>query len=158
MNKKANTPDQANAAQPRFVPFILIAALGLAFFSWQIAVFTLVGLLPTFVFAYTGVGPWKFEKAQCLAICNIASVVPVVLPLWTSPDRFEMMITDPISIAIAFVGAGVGYALLFIGPIVAAIVLQGLSKERLSRLTKQRKDLIDQWGGELIGGTATPEK
>ena len=44
-----------------------------------------------------------------------------------------------------------GYALIYIGPHIAAIVLQGLSQDRLKQIAAQRQALIEQWGHEVLG-------
>ncbi len=133
----------------KLVTMILFGAGGLAVVSWQTAALVALGLVPSLVLVYTVTGSWKTEKTQCVFLLNLASVIPFAYDIWNSPDTFSYSISNPITIAGMYAGAAIGYIFLFMGPVVAASILQILAKDKLRRIAQSRKALIDEWGDEL---------
>ena len=133
----------------KLVTLILFGAGGLAVLSWQTAALGCLGLLPTLVMVYTGTGPFKTEKLQCVFLLNISTIIPFGYDMWHNPEDFSYLIANPITIAGMYSGAAVGYLFVFMGPVFAASVLQILSKDRLRRITQNRQTLVSEWGDEL---------
>jgi hypothetical protein len=138
------------SADLKLVTLILFGAGGIAVLSWQTAALVCLGLLPTLVLVYTGTGPLKSEKLQCVFLLNISTIIPFAYDMWHNPENFNYMIANPITIAGMYSGAAVGYLFVFMGPVFAAAILQILSKDKLRRITQNRQTLIGEWGDELI--------
>ena len=134
----------------------IFAGLGmLAIVNWQVAVFAAIGLVPTVILAATGSGRYHSMKLQCVAFCNVVAIIPFAMELWDRPNDFNMMLAQLFPIVSAWVGAGVGYGLIFGGPFIAAIILQAFSQEKLKGLAKQRQALVDRWGADVISGPSS---
>ncbi|WP_191252046.1 hypothetical protein [Kordiimonas sediminis] len=129
-----------------------VALAVLALVEWQVALFATIGLLPTFVLAFTGAGAHMMLKLQIVMFCNITAILPFAAQFWSRPSEFGSILDQLYPIIMVYMGAAVGYGLIFAGPIVAAMVLQALSQDRVRGLAKKRQALIDRWGGEVVSG------
>ena len=134
-----------------FIPLLFIALVVTAFFSWQVSVLFIVGLAPTLVLSVTGKGVHKSEKLQCVGFSNIAGILPFALQVWDRPRDFGMIVSDPINLAAIFLSAAIGYALIYVGPMIAAQILQAMAQDRLKQLAQQRQALLELWGPEVLG-------
>jgi len=139
-----------------FWPLLFVAIIVLAFFSPAAAGLAVVGLVPSIVLSVTGRGSYKSERLQCVGFMNAAGVAPFVMQVVSRPNEFATVIGNPINMAIMFGSAAVGYALIYVGPMVAAMILQTMAQERLKTIAQQRQTLIDAWGHELIGDNKEP--
>ncbi len=134
-----------------FLPLLLIGLVLIGLFSWQIAVLFVVGLAPTIVLSITGKGVYKAQKLQCVAFCNIAGIIPFALQVWNRPREFAEVVSNPINLVAMFGAAAIGYALIYVGPMIAAQVLQTVAKERLKTIAQQRQALLEVWGPDVLG-------
>lgn len=136
----------------RLMPLFLLLVAGLAIFSMPAATLLCLGMIPTIVIVYTATGIYAGLKAQVVGLSNFAGVLAAI----SGPSQQVMNppVFDTYGLALAFAGAALGYILVFMGPVVAAIVLQSFSQERLRQLTKQRQTLIEQWGGDILASPA----
>ena len=152
MTRRRNQPNKTFG----LLPMILMGLVVLILMKWQVGLFVVASLLPTVVLAFTGRGNMLTERIHCVTFSNIAAIIPFAVDLWSNPQKFNGMMTDIVSLLTVYVGAAIGYGLIFVGPIIAAFVLQALAGERLRSVAAKRKALVDQWGGELV--TSTIEK
>lgn len=136
----------------RLMPLFLLLVAGLAIFNMPAATLLCLGMIPTIVIVYTATGIYAGLKAQIVGLSNVAGVLAALAG--PSQQGMNTPMFDTYGLALAFAGAALGYVLVFMGPIVAAVVLQSFSQERLRQLTKQRQTLVDQWGGEILAGPA----
>ena len=47
--------------------------------------------------------------------------------------------------------AGFGYALIFVGPMIAAFAVQMLAQERTKSIIQQKQALVELWGTDVLG-------
>ncbi|WP_262691058.1 hypothetical protein [Kordiimonas aestuarii] len=134
-----------------FLPLLFIALVALALFSWQVSVLFLVGLAPSLVLGVTGKGVHKTEKLQCVGFSNIAGIIPFAMQVWSRPRDFSMIVSDPINLVAMFGSAAIGYALIYVGPMVAAQILQVMAQDKLKTIAQQRQALLELWGPEVLG-------
>lgn len=134
-----------------FLPLLFVGLILVSLFSWQIAVLFVVGLAPSIVLSITGKGVYRAQKLQCVAFCNIAGIMPFALQIWNRPREFAEVISNPINLVAMFGAAAIGYALIYIGPMVAAQILQTMAKERLKTIAQQRQTLLEVWGPDVLG-------
>lgn len=131
---------------------ILIAVACLTLFSSSAAIVMAVGLVPTIVLSFTIKGELKSPRLQCVAYANVAGVLPFVKQAWgTSSPNLERLISDPINLVAMLGSAAIGYALLYVGPVVASYILQGMSADRLKTIAQQRQALVDLWSSDVLG-------
>lgn len=133
-----------------FGPLLIIGLAGLAFYAVDAAIVALVGIVPTIVLVFTGKGVFKAERIQCVGFSNIAGVLPFLQQAkirgWES-----VILGDMVSILLMFGSAAIGYALVYVGPMVAAFVLQGMNEDRLKKIAQQKQNLVDLWSHEVLG-------
>ncbi|WCL53769.1 hypothetical protein [Gimibacter soli] len=139
---------RAPSVGARLMPLFMLLVAGLAVFNMPVAALLCFGMIPTIVIVYTATGIYAGLKAQIVGLSNLAGVLAAIAG--PSQQVMNPPVFDTYGLALAFAGAAFGYGLVFMGPIVAAVVLQSFSQERLRQLTKQRQTLIEQWGGEIL--------
>jgi len=127
----------------------LLALLGIGFANTNAAILLAIGLLPTLVLAFTAKGEFKSKRIACVAFANLAGVVALLGDVWSRPDAFASVVTSMSSWVVMWGGASLGYALIFVGPMIAAVILQGLSEDRIKNINQQRQELIDLWGHDV---------
>lgn len=131
---------------------ILVGAATLGLFSPPAALVLAVGLVPTIVLSFTIKGELKSARLQCVAYVNFAGVIPFVKKAWgANSSAVEQLVSDPIVIVAMFGSASIGYALLYVGPLVASYILQTMSEDRLKKIAQQRQALVDLWSSEVLG-------
>ena len=152
----AKTPMKMRRRRPQgemsgFMPLLVIGLVVVALFSWQVAVLFIVGLAPTTVLGMTGKGVYKAQKLQCVAFTNIAGILPFAGQIWAHPRDYLSIISNPINLVTMFGAAAIGYALIYVGPMVAAQVLQTMAKDRLNKIAQARQALVEAWGPDVLG-------
>jgi hypothetical protein len=146
-HKRRKKSGDTNAGGILFVIFVG----ALAAVKFNVAMLLLFGLLPTLVLGITGKGAFKAERMQCVALANIAGVIMLIPEVWTNPNAFERVIFDFKNWIIMWGSAAIGYALIYIGPMIAAIVMQSLAQDRVKKINSQRQELVEMWGTDVLG-------
>ncbi len=154
MRRKINQRQEISA----FGPLLVAGLIALAIASLNAVAVAIVGLAPTIVLGLTAKGVNKSERVQCVGFMNIAGVIPFIATVMDQPRELMFIISNPINLATMYGAAAVGYALIHVGPMVAAIVLQSLAQERIKTLNQQRQALIELWGADVIGDKDGPEE
>ncbi len=154
MRRKINQRQEISA----FGPLLVAGLIGLAIASLNAVAVAVVGLAPTIVLGLTAKGVNKAERVQCVGFMNIAGVIPFIATVMDQPRELMFIISNPINLATMYGAAAVGYALVHVGPMLAAIVLQSLAQERIKTLNQQRQALIELWGADVIGDKDGPEE
>jgi len=154
MRRRLNQRQEVSA----FGPLLVAGLIGLAIFSLPAVGVAIVGLAPTVVLGLTAKGVNKAERIQCVGFMNIAGVLPFVAAVMDQPRELMFILANPINLATMYGAAAVGYALVHVGPMVAAIVLQSLAQERIKSLNQQRQGLIELWGADVLGDKDGPEE
>ena len=81
-------------------------------------------------------------------------MAPYAIDLWSTGRSFQsagVLLADVYVWFMMYAAAGVGLVLLWLGPYVAAYGLQMLADERLRKVLRIRKTLIDEWGADIAG-------
>lgn len=117
----------------------------------EAAMLIVIGLIPTLVLGITGKGDFKAERMQSVALANMSGVLLLLASVWSKSNGFEELISNPTNWIIMWGSAAIGYALNFVGPMIAVMILQNMVKERLKAMQQQRQELIDLWGPEVLG-------
>ncbi len=149
--KKTFRRRRRNNEMSGFMPLVLMALAGLAVFKFELAALTAVGIIPTFVLAFTGKGENKSEKLQCVCFANLTGVLFKFNIVLERPSMLTDILTNPMNILVMWGAAAFGYALIYLGPWAAAYFLQAMSEDKLKKLNQQRQSLVDQWGHEVLG-------
>ena len=126
----------------------------LLIFAPGIAVLIAVGMAPTIVAGFVDSHPMKSYRQHAIAAFNAVGVAPYAIDLWSTGRSFQsagMLLADVYVWFMMYAAAGVGRVLLWLGPYVAAYGLQILADERLRKVLRIRKTLIDEWGADIAG-------
>jgi hypothetical protein len=156
----ANVPMKMRKRRPQqemtgFFPLLIVGLICVALFSWQVSVLFVIGLLPTIVLALTGKGAHRSQKLQCVGFSNIAGILPFAKQVWMRPHDFSVVIWDPINLVAMLGSAAIGYALLYVGPMIAAQVLQVMAQDKLKQIAQNRQALLELWGPEVLNADDT---
>lgn len=141
-----------------FGPLLLIGMSALALYDYNAAIIAAVGIVPTIVLGFTGKGEYKSQRLQCVAFANLGGTIPFVAESMSGRMPIERYIGDPITLVAMWGGAAIGYALIYVGPLVAAYVLQSMNQDRLKKIAQQRQGLLELWGSEVLGDKDEPAK
>ena len=134
-----------------FGPLLFMGLVAVSFVSWQVATLIATGLVPTIVLAFTGKGTNKSLRLQCVAFANLGGVITFAPQVWARPSQLETIISDPINLVMMWGSASIGYALIYVGPIVATYVLQGMAQDRIKQIAQQRQAMVEAWGPDVLG-------
>ena len=145
--RKRRSPQREFSA---FGPILVVGLLAMALFSPDAAIVVAVGLVPTIVLGFTGRGVHKGSRLQCVGFTNLAGVLPFI-PTVVARNDAQVVIGDIFNIVAMFGSAAIGYALIYVGPMVASYVLQTLNQDRVKKIVQQRQSLVDMWGHEVLG-------
>jgi len=120
----------------------------------QTMMFMLLGMLPTLVIKFTDAtedNMW-FKTIFCF---NLAGIFPYLLELVTvhqnSIKAIQAQMTDSTMWLVVYGSAAVGYAAMWVCPIVTEFFLRIISSKRSTNHRKKLNRLHDEWGvGEHI--------
>ncbi len=136
-----------------FLLFVGYAAFGaLLLFEPTMAALIVVGLAPSLVALFFDHGAFRRPRLITLCCFNLAGFFPYFAQLLNAHDRvgeFFSMITDIYVWAVIYGATALGAGLLWIGPFLAAIVLQALNDERIKEVEKRQLALVKEWGAEV---------
>ena len=91
---------------------------------------------------------------------NFAGALWFMHDLWSAGQSFSAIVptlTDTIGWLAALVGAGTGWALSALMPILSRSIATTKSNLRMSRVRKSQEDLVEQWGNPVRGGSTLPK-
>lgn len=155
MTKKQKKPVVRRRRAPQremsaFGPFLMFGLVITAVINHHAAIVATIGLVPTIVLGFTGRGEHKSQRLQCVGYTNLAGVLPFI-PLVIARNDSQVVIGDIFNIVAMFGSAAIGYALLYVGPMVASYILQSMNQDRVKKIAQQRQMLVDLWGHEVLG-------
>ena len=139
--------------------------MGFRVFFWGLVILVLLLLvaLPTILFLAFSMLPAivaafvdRTEERSatfCVGGLNLCGAFPYLLELWLGDNSLDQaigLLTDRFVLAVIYGGAGMGWMLFLSLPPVIASFIQVMSQRRLQQLRKTQKDIIDEWGEEVI--------
>ena len=159
---KAARPGRQKVARPggsrglrHFLLFVGYATFGvLLLFEPTMAALIVVGLAPSLVALFFDHGAFRRPRLITLCCFNLAGFLPYFARLLSAHDQvgeFFSMITDIYVWAVIYGATALGAGLLWVGPFLAAIVLQALNDERIKEVEKRQLALVKEWGAEVKG-------
>lgn len=130
---------------------VLIGFAALFAFEYRVAALVAVGIIPSIVMSLTDRRAHKSARIQCVLLTNLSGVVPFAMKVMDQPTIWQSIIMDAFTMVAMWGSAALGYILLYVGPIVASIVLQAMSQDKLKSISQQRQELVEMWGSEVLG-------
>lgn len=113
---------------------------------------SVVGLLPTVVSLATDRTP-GLRASWCVAVTNIAGLLPIIAKSFMGDNDLAAateLLVDPINWLVMYVGAGMGWVLLWIGPVIAEVFVTQKEGSEARRLQEDQKKLIAEWGRKVL--------
>lgn len=148
------TPGKRRGGGPVMI-YVLLA--GMLMLSPAMAVLLVAGLMPTLAILLFDLGAHKGMRLNAMFAFNLAGVLPQAQFLWREGptiERVTSLLSDVTVWAVMYGAAFAGAAMLWLGPILAAIVVQTLNQDKAARLGKIRDGLVAEWGDGVLGARA----
>ena len=136
----------------RFRLLIPVFIIGAIFFKMSF-IFLFFGMLPSMA-AYVVDHDKRKYVCSTVAALNFAGVFPFMMDIFKqggSFDTVKAILSDPIIWFIVYGSAGLGWTLIWISPIIAALALDGIYRGRIIHLEIVQKHLEEEWGEEVAG-------
>lgn len=143
--------DQSNGMVGLMVR-ITIALGALGIFAFPTFLIVILGLAPTLVGLFASQRPDR-TKIQTVAAFNMSGVILFLVPLWMDGHTMQNAIHILSSVycwAVMYSAAAMGFAVLWLGPQIAALVLNALAIGRRGKLDSIRSELIEEWGTGIL--------
>ncbi len=89
----------------------------------------------------------------CVGGLNFCGVFPYLMDLWFGDHSLNQaitLLTDVFALAVMYGGACMGWMLYLSLPPVIASFIQVMSERRLQQLRKTQREILDEWGDEVI--------
>lgn len=157
--KKAATPAPASApahdaprksSRRRFHILLAMCLLGAVVLKLSF-IFLFIGMMPAMV-AYVIDHDKNKYICSTVAALNFAGVFPDMVNIFNAGGTFDAVkdkLLDPLIWLVMYGAAGVGWAVVWVSPVVAAIFLDGLYRARILHLENVQKKMEDEWGPGL---------
>jgi hypothetical protein len=118
----------------------------------------LPAMIPTLVARIVDPAPGRHLTIS-VASLNFAGALWFMHNLWSAGQTFDAILPtlgDMLGWLAALVGAGLGWMIYSLMPIVSRSIATTKSNLRLNRLRKAQEELVEQWGDPVRGGNTLP--
>lgn len=143
------TKQKSKSAGSSWFGYILLIGVGMVF-SPGASIVLAVGMMPTLVAIFVTTGPSANQRIVTIATFNLAGVLPFALEVGFGDAVAGDVMSDVFSWAVMMGSAGLGTALNYFGPIMAAQVLTSMSASDQKSLLKVREKLVMEWGDAVL--------
>jgi hypothetical protein len=152
----------AAAAQPKKKGHLLLICLAMpvALLLLPSTIVLVVAMIPTLVARVVDPAPGR-HLTITVGSLNFAGALWFMHDLWSAGQSFAAIMPtlgDMLGWLAALVGAGAGWAIYSLMPILSRGIATTKSNARLSRVRKQQEDLVEQWGDPVRGGLTVPAR
>ena len=152
------TAGSANSAATRVI-FIFIIG-GVAVFTLPTVLILGIGMLPTVAAMISDRRKEKYATL-CVGCMNFVGVLPFMIKLWTEDHSYDnafKVIGDPFTWLVMFGAAALGWAIYFVAPGIAGMFIGMRNEQRVQRLRRRQRDLVEEWGPGVAGGRRDAEE
>lgn len=145
-------PDGMLRKSRRSMAAILIGILAVQIVSPATVIILVAGMLPSVVAYVVDAEPGR-RSAHCMAVLNLAGVLPVLATLWdrgATRGAAADILVDPFMWLLMYGAAGVAVILLTMLPVMMEQLSNVAAEKEIVRLEKQMDELVEEWGGDLV--------
>ncbi len=151
---KQKAPRQAAPGKKASLTSLLwVFMLAIVIFAFPESVILLfLGLLPTLVALIVDKTPRKYSTF-CVGSMNITGVFPSMLELWAGQNNISHaidIITNVFDLIVMYAAATFGWLLFMAIPPVVNGLLAVVAQHRIAQLRARQRELIKEWGDEII--------
>lgn len=150
----ANNP---SSAATKTILFVLVAG-GAVMFLPSVLILG-IGMTPTLAAMLTDRRREKYATL-CVGCMNFTGVLPFMVELWTQEHSYEnafRLIADPFTWLVMFGAAAIGWAIYFVAPGIVGMFIAMRADQRIERLRRRQRDLVEEWGPGVAGSTERGE-
>jgi len=140
------TASTASTAATRTI--LITVILGIAVFTLPTVLILGLGMVPTLAAMIADRRKEKYATL-CVGCMNFMGVLPFMIQLWTeehSYDRAFQVILDPFTWLSMLGAAACGWAIYFVAPGIVGMVIAMRTEQRIQRLRRRQRDLVEEWG------------
>ena len=140
------TTASANASATRAILITVIG--GVAIFTLPTVLILGIGMLPTAAALLTDRRKEKYATL-CVGCMNFMGVLPFMIKLWTEDHSYDhafTVIADPFTWLVMYGAAALGWSIYFVAPGIVGMFIAVRTEQRIQRLKKRQRDLIEEWG------------
>lgn len=152
------TASSASSAATRSIFFLIIAIVGL--FTLPTILILGIGMLPTLGAMLSDRRKEKYATL-CVGAMNFTGVLPFMIRLWTEDHSYErafVVIADPFTWLVMYGAAAVGWAIYFVAPGIVGMFIGMRTEQRIQRLRRRQRDLVEEWGPGVAGSRRDTEE
>jgi hypothetical protein len=146
------TANSASSAATRAIFFMIIAVIGL--FTLPTILVLGIGMLPTLGALITDRRKETYATL-CVGAMNFTGVLPFMIQLWTEDHSYEhafRVIAQPVTWLVMYGAAALGWAIYFVAPGIVGMFIGMRTEQRIQRLRRRQRDLVEEWGPGVAGG------
>ncbi|MBO6562005.1 MAG: hypothetical protein JJ959_15775 [Nisaea sp.] len=148
----------ANAASMKVIVFTIVG--GLMLFTLPTVLLLGIVMMPTFAAMAIDRRREKYTTL-CVGCMNFVGVLPFVAQLWTEGHSYERafaIMADPFAWLTMLGAAGLGWCIYLIAPGIVSMGIAMRIEQRISRLRRRQRELVEEWGPGVAGALDDPEK
>jgi hypothetical protein len=150
--KGAATPKPAKKRGSLLI-LLLLAPVALILLPTTLVV--LLAMIPTMVARIVDTAPGR-HLTITVGSLNLAGALWFVHDIWSAGQSFAAIaptLGDVMGWLAALVGAGAGWAVHWVMPVIGRRIAETKSSVRLARLRKRQAELVEQWGEPVRSAT-----
>jgi hypothetical protein len=151
-------PPGAQRASPFGIVTILFVAACLLGLSPPSFIILVIGMAPTVISYLFETGSAR-GALPCMVALNIGGVAPVLSMLWGRSNSISSayaLLSDPYIWLLMYGSAGGAFALLWMMPRVAQVVIDSNARGQRAKLAAEQEKLVAEWGAEVAQAGAAP--
>ncbi len=144
--------NSASSAATRVIFFMILGVIGL--FTLPTILVMGIGMLPTLGALITDRRKEKYATL-CVGAMNFTGVLPFMIQLWTEDHSYEhafQVIAQPTTWLVMYGAAALGWAIYFVAPGIVGMFIGMRTEQRIQRLRRRQRDLVEEWGPGVAGG------
>jgi hypothetical protein len=152
-NPMADTPAPSEIpvkSKKRFRILLALSIVGIVLLKLSF-IFFLIGMMPAMVAYMVDHDKHKYIFSTVTAL-NFAGVFPEVMDIVAQGSTFNAIkakLSDALVWFSMYSAAGLGWALVWLSPLLVAIVLEGIYRGRILHMENVQKKLEEEWGKEI---------
>lgn len=148
----------ANAASMKVIVITIVG--GLMLFTLPTVLLLGIGMMPTFAAMAIDRRREKYTTL-CVGCMNFVGVLPFVAQLWTEGHSYERafaIMADPFAWLTMLGAAGLGWCIYLIAPGIVSMGIAMRIEQRIGRLRRRQRELVEEWGPGVAGALDDSEK
>jgi hypothetical protein len=157
-SKPAAKPTEPQAPKKRGAWLYVCLVMPLALVLLPSTLVLIAAMVPTLVARIVDPAPGR-QLTVTVGSLNFAGALWFMHDLWSAGQSFSAImptLSDMVGWLAALVGAGMGWVIYWLMPILSRSIANTKSNMRLSRVRKAQDELVEQWGDPVRGNHSLP--